>query len=241
MMSMGSIEVNTLGLSMTFGSGLNSIELFKISRACNPKGERIAIVGSSARANPPCSTYLAPLEKPTGGKVLYSGEDVFLRGERELANFRNRNIGFVFQFHYLRPELNALENVMMPGLIAGLTRGEVKSGAEELLDSLGRPPGSNTEWASCPAESSKELQWPGRFRFAPNYFWPTSRAEIWTACTGRTLHELLVSLNETLGLTMVIVTHNQELARMMHRVLRLKDARLEEERGRSEVCSTASI
>src|SRR5208282_4471154 len=193
-----SIEVHTLGLTKVFGSGIDSIELFNALELVIRRGERIAIVGSSGAGKSTLLNILGTLEKPTGGKVLYGGEDVFLWGERELANFRNRNIGFVFQFHYLLPEFNALENVMMPGLIAGLPRAEAKSGADE--------PSGNLD----------------------------SR-------TGRTLHELLVSLNETLGLTMVIVTHNQELASMMHRVLRLKDAHLKEERDRVEVCSTTSI
>ena len=122
---------------MTFGNGINSIELFRDLELVIRRGERIAIVGSSGAGKSTLLNILGTLEKPTGGKVLYGGEDVFLWGERELANFRNRNIGFVFQFHYLLPEFNALENVMMPGLISGLARAEAKSRAEDLLDRLG--------------------------------------------------------------------------------------------------------
>src|SRR5208283_1157488 len=132
-----SIEVQTLGLTKTFGNGVQTIELFRDLDLVIRRGERIAVTGSSGAGKSTLLNILGTLEKPTGGKVLYGGEDVLLRGERELANFRNRNIGFVFQFHYLLPEFNALENVMMPGLIAGLPRPEVKSRAEELLDTLG--------------------------------------------------------------------------------------------------------
>jgi len=237
----GSIEVNTLGLSMTFGSGINSIELFKDLDLVIRRGERVAIVGSSGAGKSTLLNILGTLEKPTGGKVLYSGEDVFLRGERELANFRNRNIGFVFQFHYLLPEFNALENVMMPGLIAGLARVEAKSGAEELLDRLGLSARLKHRVGELSGGEQQRVAVARALSLRPKLFLADEPSGNLDSRTGRTLHELLVSLNETLGLTMVIVTHNQELASMMHRVLRLKDAHLKEERGRVEVCSTASI
>ena len=237
----GSIEVNTLGLSMTFGSGINSIELFKDLDLVIRRGERVAIVGSSGAGKSTLLNILGTLEKPTGGKVLYSGEDVFLRGERELANFRNRNIGFVFQFHYLLPEFNALENVMMPGLIAGLARVEAKSGAEELLDRLGLSARLKHRVGELSGGEQQRVAVARALLLRPRLFLADEPSGNLDSRTGRTLHELLVSLNETLGLTMVIVTHNQELASMMHRVLRLKDGHLKEERGRSDVCSTASI
>jgi lipoprotein-releasing system ATP-binding protein len=236
-----SIEVHTLGLSMTFGNGINSIELFKDLELVIRRGERIAIVGSSGAGKSTLLNILGTLEKPTGGKVLYGGEDVFLRGERELANFRNRNIGFVFQFHYLLPEFNALENVMMPGLIAGLPRAEARSRAEELLDRLGLSARLKHRVGELSGGEQQRVAVARALSLSPKLFLADEPSGNLDSRTGRTLHELLVSLNETLGLTMVIVTHNQELASMMHRVLRLKDGHLEEERDRSEVCSTASI
>ncbi len=236
-----SIEVHTLGLSMIFGNGTNSIELFKDLELVIRRGERVAIVGSSGAGKSTLLNILGTLEKPTGGKVLYGGEDVFLRGERELANFRNRNIGFVFQFHYLLPEFNALENVMMPGLIAGLAKAEARSGAEELLDRLGLSARLKHRVGELSGGEQQRVAVARALSLRPKLFLADEPSGNLDSRTGRTLHELLVSLNETLGLTMVIVTHNQELASMMHRVLRLKDAHLEEERDRSEVCSTTSI
>jgi len=236
-----SIEVHTLGLSMIFGNGINSIELFKDLDLVIRRGERIAIVGSSGAGKSTLLNILGTLEKPTGGKVYYGGEDVFLWGERELANFRNRNIGFVFQFHCLLPEFNALENVMMPGLIAGLSRAEARSGAEELLDRLGLSARVKHRVGELSGGEQQRVAVARALSLRPKLFLADEPSGNLDSRTGRTLHELLVSLNETLGLTMVIVTHNQELASMMHRVLRLKDFHLKEERGRVEVCSTASI
>jgi lipoprotein-releasing system ATP-binding protein len=236
-----SIEVHTLGLTKIFGSGIDSIELFNNLELVIRRGERIAIVGSSGAGKSTLLNILGTLEKPSAGKVLYGGEDVFLWGERELANFRNRNIGFVFQFHYLLPEFNALENVMMPGLIAGLARVEAKSRAEELLDRLGLSARLKHRVGELSGGEQQRVAVARALSLRPKLFLADEPSGNLDSRTGRTLHELLVSLNETLGLTMVIVTHNQELASMMHRVLRLKDAHLKEERDRSEVCSTTSI
>ncbi len=111
------IELQTLGLTKIFGNGPEALKLFKDLELVIRSGERIAVVGSSGAGKSTLLNILGTLEQPTTGKVLYGGEDIFLRGERELAKFRNSNIGFVFQFHYLLPEFNAVENVMMPGLL----------------------------------------------------------------------------------------------------------------------------
>jgi lipoprotein-releasing system ATP-binding protein len=147
----------------------------------------------------------------------------------------------VFQFHYLLPEFNAVENVMMPGLISGIPRTEVRSRAEELLDKLGLSARLKHRVGELSGGEQQRIAVARALLLRPRLFLADEPSGNLDSRTGRTLHELLVSLNETLGLTMVIVTHNQELASMMHRVLRLKDGRLKEERGRSDVCSTASV
>jgi lipoprotein-releasing system ATP-binding protein len=236
-----SIEVQTLGLTKVFGNGTGAIELFRDLELVIRSGERIAIVGSSGAGKSTLLNIMGTLEKPTAGKVLYGGEDIFLRGERELANFRNRNIGFVFQFHYLLPEFNAVENVMMPGLISGIARMEARNRAEELLDKLGLSGRFKHKIGELSGGEQQRVAVARALLLSPRLFLADEPSGNLDSRTGRTLHELLVSLSETLGLTMVIVTHNQELASMMHRVLRLRDGRLIEERGRSDVCSTASV
>jgi len=236
-----SIEVQTLGLTKIFGNGAEAIELFKELELVIRSGERVAIVGSSGAGKSTLLNILGTLEQPTSGKVLYGGENVFLRGERELANFRNRNIGFVFQFHYLLPEFNAVENVMMPGLISGFPKAEAKARAEELLDRLGLSARLKHRIGELSGGEQQRIAVARALLLRPRLFLADEPSGNLDSRTGRTLHELLVTLNETTGLTMVIVTHNQELASMMHRVLRLKDGRLIQEKGRSEVCLTASV
>ena len=235
------IELQTLGLTKIFGNGPEAIELFKDLELVIRSGERIAVVGSSGAGKSTLLNILGTLEKPTTGKVLYGGEDIFLKGERELANFRNTHIGFVFQFHYLLPEFNAIENVMMPGLISGLARADARSRAEELLEKLELSTRLGHRVGELSGGEQQRVAVARALLLRPRLFLADEPSGNLDSRTGRTLHELLVSLNETLGLTMVIVTHNQELASMMHRILRLRDGRLIEERGRSEFCSTASI
>lgn len=235
------VEVQTLGLTKVFGSGANAIELFKDLELVIRGGERIAIVGASGAGKSTLLNILGTLERPTGGKVLYGGNDVFLWGERELANFRNKNIGFVFQFHYLLPEFNALENVIMPGLIAGLPKAEARSRAVELLERLGLSARINHRVVEMSGGEQQRVAVARALLLRPKLFLADEPSGNLDSRTGRTLHELLVSLNEELGLTMVIVTHNQELASMMHRVLRMKDGQLRDERVRTDVCSTASV
>jgi len=224
------VEVQALGLTKVFENGPNSVELFDNLEIVIRSGERIAIVGASGAGKSTLLNILGTLERPTSGKILYGGQDVFLWGERELANFRNRNIGFVFQFHYLLPEFNALENVMMPGLIAGMPKAEVRSQAMDLLERLGLSARIGHRTGELSGGEQQRVAVARALLLRPRLFLADEPSGNLDGRTGRTLHELLVALNEELGLTMVIVTHNQELASMMHRVLKLKDGHLKEER-----------
>lgn len=223
-----SVEVQALGLTKVFGNGPNSLELFNNLEIVIRSGERVAIVGASGAGKSTLLNILGTLERPTSGKILYGGQDVFLWGERDLANFRNRNIGFVFQFHYLLPEFNALENVMMPGLIAGLPKNEVRSHALDLLERLGLSARLGHRTGELSGGEQQRVAVARALLLRPRLFLADEPSGNLDGRTGRTLHELLVKLNEELGLTMVIVTHNPELASMMHRVLKLKDGHFTE-------------
>ena len=225
------IEVHTLGLAKVFGSGPQSIELFRDLELVIRKGERIAIVGASGAGKSTLLHILGTLEKPTHGKVLYGGKDIFLWDENELAKFRNRHIGFVFQFHYLLPEFNALENVMMPGLIAGMQKGEVEAQAMALIESLGLTHRLRHRIGELSGGEQQRVAVARALLLRPSLFLADEPSGNLDTRTGRRLNELLVSLNEELGLTMVVVTHNQELASMMHRTLRLVDGQLKLDRS----------
>ncbi len=223
------IEVQTLGLTKVFGSGVRNIELFRNLDLIIKSGDRLAIVGASGAGKSTLLHILGTLEKPSGGKVLYGGQDVYLWDEKQLARFRNERIGFVFQFHYLLPEFDALENVMMPGLIAGKARNEVKEQAIHLLGKLGLVDRMNHRIGEMSGGEQQRVAVARALSLHPKLFLADEPSGNLDTRTGRTLHELLVTLNEELGLTMIVVTHNLELASMMHRTLRLVDGQLREE------------
>jgi lipoprotein-releasing system ATP-binding protein len=222
-------HISAVGLGKIFGSGTERIELLRDMDLVIRGGERVAIVGASGVGKSTLLHILGTLERPSEGKVLYGGSDVFLWQDNDLARFRNSHIGFVFQAHYLLHEFSALENVIMPGLIGGLPRKEAIPQGIELLERLGL---GNRVGYSVRVLSGGEQQRVAIARamfLRPLVFLADEPSGNLDTRTGRGLHELLVSLNEELGMTMVIVTHNMELASMMHRTLRLVDGNLREE------------
>ncbi len=220
------VEVHALSVTKVFGEGPNTIELFRDLDLVIRRGERVAIVGASGVGKSTLLHILGTLEKPSSGKILYGGQDIFLWEEKELAQFRNRQIGFVFQFHYLLPEFNALENVMMPGIIAGLAQREVKTQALSLLERLGLTDRLQHRVGELSGGEQQRVAVARALLLRPKIFLADEPSGNLDSRTGRKLHELLVTLNGEMGLTMVIVTHNQELAAMMHRTLRLVDGQL---------------
>jgi len=230
------VEVQTLGLTKVFGSGPQPIELFRDLDLVIRRGERIAIVGASGAGKTTLLHILGTLERPTHGKVLYEGQDIFLWDDKDLARFRNRRIGFVFQFHNLLPEFNAVENVRMPGLIAGLPQKEVAAEADSLLERLGLADRGHHRIGELSGGEQQRVAVARALLLRPSLFLADEPSGNLDSRTGRNLHELLVSLNEELGVTMVIVTHNMELASMMHRTLRLIDGQLREDRPSQAVC-----
>lgn len=223
------VEVQTFGLTKVFGTGLQFIEIFRDIDMVIRKGERIAIVGASGAGKTTLLHILGTVDRPTHGKVLYGGQDVFLWNENELALFRNRHIGFVFQFHYLLPEFNAIENVMMPGLIAGMPGKEMREKAGAILDKLGMAHRLHHRVTELSGGEQQRVAVARALILSPSLFLADEPSGNLDNRTGRRLHELLVTLNEELGLTMVIVTHNAELASMMHRTLQLVDGQLRQD------------
>lgn len=222
------VAVQTLGLSKVFGSGAQSNELFRDLNLVIRKGERIAVVGASGAGKSTFLHIIGTLERPTSGKVLYGGRDIFLSDEKELAKFRNRQIGFVFQFHYLLPEFNALENVMMPGLIAGEGKREITEKSLHLLERLGLSDRLKHRVGELSGGEQQRVAVARALVLKPSLFLADEPSGNLDTRTGRTLHDMLVSINEEFGVTMIIVTHNSELASMMHRTLTLVDGQLRE-------------
>jgi lipoprotein-releasing system ATP-binding protein len=219
------IEVQQL--FKTFGNGAKRVDVLKGIDLRISKGEKAAIVGASGVGKTTFLHVLGTLDRPTSGKVLYERRDVFMLDERALALFRNREIGFVFQFHHLLPEFSALENVMMPCLIQGISRGEAGRKAESILtlvglrDRLIHKPGELSGGEQQRVAVARAMVLEPKVLLADE---PTGNLD---TKTGDSVFDLLDELNRTKGVTLIIVTHNPALAARMSHQIQLVDGRIQ--------------
>lgn len=188
----------------------------------------LAIEGVSGAGKSTLLHILGALDRPSGGKVFFQGQDIFGRTNGELAEMRNRHIGFVFQFHHLLPEFSALENTMMPGLIQRMNQGQAEKEAEKILAQLGlgerlqHKPGELSGGEQQRVALARALMLRPRVILADE---PTGNLD---TQTGEEVHNLLVKINREQKITIVIVTHNPLLAGKLTRRIRLVDGRLQE-------------
>jgi lipoprotein-releasing system ATP-binding protein len=188
----------------------------------------LAIEGVSGAGKSTLLHLLGALDRPSEGKVLFQGQDLFSRTNGELAEMRNRHIGFVFQFHHLLPEFSALENTMMPGLIQRMNQGQAEKEAEKILTQLGlgerlqHKPGELSGGEQQRVALARALMLSPRVILADE---PTGNLD---TQTGEEVHNLLVKINREQKITIVIVTHNPLLAGKLTRRIRLVDGRLQE-------------
>jgi lipoprotein-releasing system ATP-binding protein len=190
------------------------------------EGEIISIVGPSGAGKTTLLQILGTLERADQGSYRFDGEEPLKLNDRKLSAFRNKNIGFVFQFHQLLPEFSALENVMIPGMIAGASKSELKDRASQLLqrlhlgDRLEHRPGTLSGGEQQRVAVARALMNKPRLILADE---PSGNLDSKNA---RELHELFLQLRDEEGQTFVIVTHNEELARMGNRILTMADGRM---------------
>ena len=193
------------------------------------RGNRIAVIGQSGVGKSTMLHVLGSLEAPTAGKVFFEGQDLFALDPSALAEFRNRKLGFVFQFHYLLADFTALENVMMPALIARIADSEARQSAAQVLEMVGLKDKFNRRPAELSGGEQQRVAVARAVALRPSLVLadePTGNLDPHTADE---VHDLFDRLNRELGITLVIATHNQRLARRMNRVLLLKEGRLFDE------------
>ena len=187
------------------------------------KGEVVSIVGASGAGKTTLLQILGTLEKADSGSLSINGEEVTKLGSKALSAFRNRHIGFVFQFHHLLPEFTALENAMMPGLIAGRSMKDCTPRAEELLTRLnviGRKEHKPNQMSG--GEQQRVAVARALFN-SPSVVLADEPSGNLDSAHAKELHQLFFDLRKELGQTFVIVTHNEELAEMADRRLVMKD------------------
>ncbi len=189
-------------------------------------GDSVAIVGASGVGKSTLLHILGTLERPTAGRLWWSGTDVFALGDEELAAFRNRRIGFVFQFHHLLPEFDALENVMLPALIARLSRKQAQEQAEALLVQVGLKDRLHHRVGALSGGEQQRVAVARALVMAPDVLLADEPTGNLDPRIGRQVHDLLVQLNREKGLTTVVVTHNLELAALLDYQITIRDGKV---------------
>ncbi len=193
------------------------------------KGEVVSIVGPSGAGKTTLLQIMGTLDSPDTGTVRIDGTEVGRMKEKELSAFRNRRIGFVFQFHQLLPEFTALENVMIPALIAGLGRREAQSSALEMLNLLGLADRASHKPSELSGGEKQRVAVARALINHPAVVLADEPSGSLDTHNKAELHQLFFDLRDRLGQTFVIVTHDESLARITDRTIHLKDGAVVQE------------
>lgn len=206
------------------------IEILKNVHLSLGEGDTLAIVGASGIGKSTFLHILGTLDRPDSGKLFFQGEDVLLYDNNTLARFRNRSVGFMFQFHHLLPEFSALENASMPALIHGYSKEKAREAAEIILvrtglkDRLQHRVGKLSGGEQQRVALARALVMRPRLLLADE---PTGNLD---TRNSDQVHELLLELNQEFSMTMVVVTHNMQLAAFMSRCVTIADGQFVEKR-----------
>ena len=191
------------------------------------KGEIVAIIGKSGAGKTTLPQIIGTLDRPTKGEVLIDGTNVFTLGEKELAAFRNRHIGFIFQFHQLLPEFTALENVCIPAMIAREKESDYKPRAEQLLRDLGLGERMNHKPNELSGGEKQRVAAARALMMQPSIILADEPTGSLDEKNKKELSELLIHLRQEYGQTILLVTHDKELASIADRIIEIKDGRIE--------------
>jgi lipoprotein-releasing system ATP-binding protein len=187
------------------------------------KGEIVSIVGSSGAGKSTLLHILGSLDRANSGEIWINNERIDTLKEKELAKFRNKHIGFVFQFHHLLPEFTALENVCIPGWIAGTPKNDLEARALELLKILGLQDRATHKPLELSGGEQQRVAVARALINNPDIVFADEPTGNLDSKHAQELHELFLHLQKTMGQTFLIVTHNEALAKMSDRVVHMKD------------------
>ncbi len=190
------------------------------------RGEIVSIVGRSGAGKTTLLHLLGTLDRPDGGSIVIAGTDVATLRDRHLSAFRNRHIGFVFQFHQLLPEFSALENIMIPALIGGASRTEARRRGEELLDELGLAARANHKPDQLSGGEKQRVAVARALVNRPDVIFADEPSGSLDSANKQDLHRLFFELRDRWQQTFVIVTHDESLAAMSDRVIHIADGRI---------------
>lgn len=222
---MSGLSVRVEGLSRTFRKGGEELRVLRDLDFVLSEGESVAIVGQSGSGKSTFLQILGTLDRPSAGQVYFDGRPVFRSTDRELCSLRNKEIGFVFQFHHLLPDHDALRNVMMPALIGGVPTAQAEARAHELLEKVGlgnrvrHRPGQLSGGEQQRVAIARAMARQPRLVLADE---PTGNLD---PSTADGIYDALMELNAEQNTSLVVVTHSTALARRFPRQLRLEQGR----------------
>ena len=220
------VLISVQNLEKSFKTGKETLKVLKNLNFGIMKGEMVAIMGPSGVGKSTLLHLMGTLDRPSTGKILFNHTNLFEMNDRRLADFRNKNIGFVFQFHHLLPEFTAQENVMMPLLIQGIKRKDASEKANTILGDL--------ELGDRISHKTGELSGGEQQRVAiaralandPEVILADEPTGNLDQKTGEKVHHLLKELKQAKNKTLVVVTHNNKLSDYMDRVLIMEDGKI---------------
>lgn len=211
-------------LTKSFGN----LQVLKGVNLSIKKGEVISIVGPSGAGKTTLLQLMGTLDKPSGGTIRFNGEELGKMSEGKLATFRNRHIGFVFQFHQLLPEFTALENIVIPALIAGRKRKEAEQEAMELLRIMGLEERAGHKPSEMSGGENQRVAVARALINHPDVILADEPSGSLDSRNKEELHRLFFDLRDRMGQTFIIVTHDETLAAYTDRTIRMVDGVIEE-------------
>lgn len=220
------IEVS--GVTKSYNIGTRELQVLKGIDFTVNQGEIVAVVGASGAGKSTLLHIVGTLDKPTSGKVLFDGEDVFSLPDEKIARFRSLQIGFVFQFHHLLPEFTALENVAMPALIAGKKLSQVTGHALDLLAEVGLSERAEHRPSELSGGEQQRVAVARALVNNPKVILADEPSGNLDSVNAESLHRLLLDLCGNHKTTFLIATHNDHLTGLAHRVFKIQDGKLVE-------------
>ncbi|MGO1520966.1 MAG: ABC transporter ATP-binding protein [Sphingobacterium sp.] len=202
------------------------LEILKGVSVSVQRGEIVSIVGASGAGKSTLLHIIGTLDRPDKGSLLIADQDVFSHSEKQLSDFRNQEIGFIFQFHHLLPEFSALENVCIPGFIAGRARSEVEKQANELLEILAVKHRANHKPAAMSGGEQQRVSVARALINNPSLVLADEPSGNLDSENATALHQLFFDLRERMQQTFIIVTHNEDLASISDRTIQMRDGQI---------------
>ncbi len=218
--------IEAVNVNRSFRTSQGSLEVLGGLSLAIDKGMTLAIVGASGSGKSTLLHILGCLDRPTSGKVLLGGQDTSQMADHQLAAARNRDIGFVFQFHHLLPEFSAVENVALPLLVGGLRKDEALGRAGQLMAEMGLADRSLHRPAELSGGEQQRVAVARALVKGPQLLLADEPTGNLDRHSGSAVTDLLWKMNQERGVALVVVTHNQELAERADRIMELKDGKL---------------